>query len=71
MVNMKWAQLLSRLTDYTNSCFIDNFGTLRHITLIEKLDNGRIRGVLLLYCEDYLREDNDTEKRAKVRYWKY
>lgn len=32
------------------------FDTMRHSTLIEKLDNSGVRGSLRRWCEDYLRE---------------
>ncbi|KAI5635933.1 reverse transcriptase (RNA-dependent DNA polymerase) domain-containing protein [Phthorimaea operculella] len=74
--NKSTSQLLSSFTDHVNKCleakkhvlmvFIDYskaFDTLRHKTLIQKLDDTGVRGPLLYWCTDYLK---DRTFRVKV-----
>lgn len=49
--------------------FIDyskGFDTLRHSTLLEKLDNSGVRGPLLRWCEDYFRDRSYCVKIGSV-----
>ncbi|KAJ8721571.1 hypothetical protein PYW07_002346 [Mythimna separata] len=84
--NKSTSQLLSKFTDEVNESLNDKnhvillfidfskaFDTLRHDTLLKKLDDTGIRGPLLEWCRDYLRNrkykvriDNESSNSIKV-----